>query len=162
MLVSNHKTALKKLPFGTVDEEVLLAGLSHGGLEQLNGDLNRHDLALLDVGVDEISIRAAFFLALGAEQITRREVAPVELCENAVLLDFVLSLSWQTIGISLRKWRAQKAFLLRTWMPEISHIVPLPAPGPPRTNTTFGRGSDSCIVIFGAGDSPIVMPLPVT
>ena len=44
-----------------------------------------------------------------------------------------------------------------SWFIASSHIVPLPAPGPPRTNTTLGlrRGSCSCTVILGAGATPL-------
>lgn len=47
-----------------------LDGIAHGVLEKLDGDLHGHDVALTDVGPDELAVLAPFAVLLGAQQIT--------------------------------------------------------------------------------------------
>lgn len=70
--------SLVHLPGETIDKElavaVLLNGGLHGVLQQLDGDLHRHDLAVLDVALDHLAELAARTLLLLAQKVAGRQV----------------------------------------------------------------------------------------
>ena len=50
---------------------------AHRVLEELDGDLHRHDLTLADVGPDEVAVLRVWAVLLGAEEVARGEVGEV-------------------------------------------------------------------------------------
>ena len=73
---------LVELAGEAVDEEAALGGVAgggevglHGVLEQLDGDLHGHNQAVLDVVADEVAELRALAVLLGAEEVTRGQVA---------------------------------------------------------------------------------------
>mmetsp|Transcript_14790 Transcript_14790/g.29674 ORF Transcript_14790/g.29674 Transcript_14790/m.29674 type:complete len:219 (+) Transcript_14790:231-887(+) len=86
-----HGRAVPDLPFPAlavvegageaVDEEAAGGGGLHGLEEQTDGDLHRHDLALLDVILDQRRVRRLRRLLL-TQQVSRRQVHPPELLHD--------------------------------------------------------------------------------
>jgi len=65
----NEKTALSVSP--AITRSTLLEGGFHCILQELDGDLHRYDLTILDILFDHSTILRSFTVLFGAEKITR-------------------------------------------------------------------------------------------
>ena len=95
--------------------------------QQAAGDFVRHDLPLLDVRVDHVALLAAGPVPLGAEKVTRREV------DETVVSNELGA----PAACAAARTPNQPSFAHTAWGRR-AHMVPLPAPGPPRTKRTVG------------------------